>query len=75
MRITLADLKTRLHIAKEVLKDKDYNAQVMTCGRCGSTYIEKIVDNRNAIHHRAQFVCKNCGCYCVESQEWNTGKE
>lgn len=72
MRITVSNLKTRLQIAKEVLKEKDYNGQIMTCGNCGSTYIEKIAENKNATHYQAQYVCENCGCHCVETQEWES---
>ena len=63
MRISMANLTTRLRVAKEVLRDRE-EGQVMTCGKCGSTYIEKIEDNKSTIHYRAQYVCKNCGCYC-----------
>jgi superfamily II helicase len=70
MRIAISDLKTRLKIAKEILKYNDHNGQVMTCGNCGSTYIEKVMDNKNPTHYRAQYVCKNCGCYCMERQDW-----
>jgi hypothetical protein len=72
MRIVISELKTRLRIAKEVLKNKDYDGQIMTCGNCGSTYIKKVMDNKNPTHYRAQYVCKNCGCYCIERQDWES---
>jgi hypothetical protein len=72
MRITISDLITRLQIAKEVLKSKDYNAQIMTCGNCDSTHINKVAENENAVHYIAQYVCENCGCHCIETQNWET---
>lgn len=72
--MTLSDLKTRLQVAKEILKYKDYNGQIMTCGKCGSTYIRKINDNRNAVHYRSQYVCEVCGCRGIETQEWETSR-
>ena len=72
MRKTITDLKTRLQIAIEILKNKDYNAQVMTCGKCGSTYINKVMENQaDAIHYKSHYVCENCGSYCIETQDWS----
>lgn len=70
MRITISDLMTRLKIAKEVLKNKDYNAQIMTCGNCGSTYIDKVVENKDSAYYKALYVCENCGWHCIEIQNW-----
>ena len=71
MRVTISDLRTRLQMAKELLKAKDYNAQVMSCGYCGSTHINKLVDNGKSIDYAGMYVCENCGSRCIEEQTWS----
>ena len=71
MRKLVSDLRTRLQIAKEVLKERDYNGQIMTCGKCGSTYINKVEELKtDPMHYTAKYVCENCGSCCIENQEW-----
>ena len=70
MRVTVTSLRTRLQMAREILKAKDYNAQVMSCGYCGSTHINKRVDNGKSMNYAAMYFCEKCGSKCIEQQKW-----